>query len=142
MKKNTRGINITEFVILLFIIGVLSGLTLNNFFRAVQQTLESEAIIQIQTIQKHVQTIIEITGTHPSCALTDLISINDRFKLQIPNNNYLSYQYIPTANYYILEVLTARGWGIRYNSRYSRLGFHCVNGPCPSCKENGKNCGN
>jgi len=142
MRHNIKAISIMEFVILVVIIGILSGLTLNNFFRAVQQNFEREAIAQIKVIQEHLEKIKEITGQYPYYTLPNRLSINNHFDLQIPNNDYLSYQYIPSSNAYIVDVLTARGWGIRYNSLYPNRGLHCINGPCPNCQEDGENCGN
>ncbi len=142
MRINSKALSLQEFFILVVAIGILSGLTLNNFFRAIQHTFEREAIIQLQNIHKRVKELESETGRPPCSHMSDRLMINSQLLLHIPDNNYLSYSYIPHDHHYILEVQTSRGWGIRYNSHYPKRGYHCINGPCPSCQEDGENCGN
>ena len=139
MQKN-KGFSYSQFVIFFLSVTLIAGLALNNYFRTIEQNLEREAILQLTAIRNALNDIQDQKGRYPNCYLPDAISINNMLNLQVPATDYLFYRYIPTSEEFLLEVVSARGWTLRYDSHQPALGIHCISKDCPTCQPSGENC--
>ena len=89
--KEKRGVTLMELVVVVIIIGILSGLAMPLYYKSKERALDNEASANLKLIRAAEQTYRMEMGNYTACVDTN--DTNLQLKLLLPNGTKRSWDY-------------------------------------------------
>ena len=111
LKRNNRGFTLLEIIIVIIIVGVLASLALPRFFRTVEYSRSTEALVSINAIRQSMERCYLQRYAYTGCAAFTNLDLED--PAASPNNHFTYGMTAPTATTYnITATRNTRDGGV------------------------------
>lgn len=139
MIKKIRAFTLTEIIMVIIIISIITAFMVPNYFKTILKADERNMIANLMAMRAAVE--LYTTGGGTVGTWNSLSTINNNLATSIidPKATY-ACQNAPGAT----NQCTAthpRGWAIQFHDEHSDGLLHCSAGTCPSCPAQPGNCG-
>lgn len=142
MNRAKRSFTLLELILVVVLIGVMAGVGIPSYQKAIEKNEERVALAKLQAIVGGMKIYKAKHGSYPAFDMPDLTSINQNLQLNIVPDKmtYTALQEQAPGDGDIPEcrIISPYGWAIHWHE----LGLggntiHCstagVGLPCPSC---------
>jgi type IV pilus assembly protein PilE len=94
MRKNKSGFTLIEIIVVLIILGILASIALIGYFRMIESSRASEALIALGECRKEMDACNAVNGSYQTCAVHTIDTDNFTYSSVIINpNSYIVIAY-------------------------------------------------
>jgi len=138
--KNIKSFTLVEVMVVIFLLALTAGFGLVEYNKALEKSIERDAIIKLGAIQAAYQLYLAQARQPPGVNLVDLVQINQFLGAAIIAGDNLTFshrreQFGAEPNKF--EVVSQFGWELHFHDGATpeMQKIHCVNtgNSCPTC---------
>ncbi len=134
MNRTERSFTLLELILVVILIGIMTGVGIPGYQKAIEKNEERTAIVKLQAIRAGMIIYKAKYGNYPAFNMPDLTSINQNLGLSVVPGT-MTYQCFPVDGGDInsCKIISPNGWIIHWHNDDI---IHCWGGapPCPTCK--------